>query len=102
MTVARENVAKNRMAQRIAVEHTPVGEIATEYDLILANIVHDVLVELAPTLIRLTAPGGALVLAGILAGPQEENILAVYDRLGCRLRQRQHQDEWAALLLERS
>jgi ribosomal protein L11 methyltransferase len=102
VTVARENIAINRMEGVIEVGLTPAGEIEDQYQLVLANIVHDVLVDLAPALTRLTEPGGCLVLAGILAGPQEENILAVYGRLGCRLLESQHQDEWAALLLERS
>ena len=101
VAVAGENIAINRMEDVIEVGLTPAGAIEGQYQLVLANIVHDVLVDLAPALTRLTEPGGCLVLAGILAGPQEENILAVYGRLGCRLLERQHQDEWAALLLER-
>ena len=102
VAVARENIAINRMEGVIEVGDTPAGMIEGQYQLVLANIVHDVLVDLAPVLTRLTEPGGCLVLAGILAGPQEENILAVYGRLGCRLLESQHQDEWAALLLERN
>jgi ribosomal protein L11 methylase PrmA len=58
-------------------------------------------VDLAPALTRLTAGNGGLVLAGILSGSQEEHILSVFVNLGFRLRERQNQDEWAALLLER-
>ena len=101
VTVARENIAINRMEAVIEVGGTPAEAIEGQYQLVLANIVHDVLVELAPTLTRLTAPGGCLVLAGILAGAQEDNIIAVYGQLGCRLVERQHQDEWAALLLKK-
>ena len=101
VTVARENVEKNRMKTVITVADTPAETITGSYQLVLANIVHDVLVDLAPALTRLTAGNGGLVLAGILSGSQEEHILSVYVNLGFRLRERQNQDEWAALLLER-
>lgn len=101
VAVARENIAHNRMAAVITVDGTPAETILERYDLVLANIVHDVLIDLAPALTRLTRPGGCLVLAGILAGAQEENILRAYGNLGFRLLERQHQEEWAALLLAR-
>ena len=101
VTVARENAQNNHLSQQIEISATPVEQIQGTWGLVCANIVHDVLVALAPTLIGLTRPGGNLVLAGILAGNQEANIISVYNSLGCALLQRQHQDEWAALLLQR-
>ena len=99
--VAGENIAKNRLGQHIAVSTTPADQIPGTYGLVCANIVHDVLTAMAPILTRLTAPGGHLVLAGILRGDQEDNILAVYSNLGCQACDRQYQDEWVALLLQR-
>jgi len=58
-------------------------------------------VEMAPVLARLTAAGGHLVLAGILSGEQEDNIIRVYQQQGCRLLDRRYQEEWVALLLQR-
>ncbi|NCC94760.1 MAG: 50S ribosomal protein L11 methyltransferase, partial [Opitutae bacterium] len=78
VAVARQNVAHNHLAARIELASTPVAEIRGSFQLIAANIVHDVLVDLAPDLTRLTAPGGSLVLAGILVGEQEAHIAGVY------------------------
>jgi ribosomal protein L11 methyltransferase len=99
--VARENIEKNRLEERIEVSTTPVAQIQGTFQLVCANIVHDVLVEMAPVLAELTAAGGDLVLAGILSGAQEEHILAVYHPLGLHLCDRQYQEEWVALLLQR-
>lgn len=101
VTVARENIDKNGLSRIIEVSTTPVAQIQGSYQLVCANIVHDVLVEMAPVLAGLTVSGGHLVLAGILSGKQEDNLIGVYQRLGMQLRERQYQEEWVALLLRR-
>ncbi|ADW16687.1 ribosomal L11 methyltransferase [Desulfobulbus propionicus DSM 2032] len=101
VAVARENIEKNGLAGRIEVSATPVTQIQGSFPLVCANIVHDVLVDMAPALAALTAAGGHLVLAGILRGGQEANILGVYGNLGCASLDRRYQDEWVALLLRR-
>ena len=100
--MARQNVAHNHLGARIELAATPVAEIRGSFQLVAANIVHDVLVDLAPDLTRLTAPGGSLVLAGILGGGQEAHLVQVYAALGCRLHARRSQDEWVALELLRA
>ncbi len=99
--VAGENIAHNKLSESIAVSATPVQEITGTFPLVIANIVHDVLVDMAPTLARLTAAGGFLVLAGILSGMQEENICRVYGELGFTPANRRYQDEWVSLQLRR-
>ncbi len=100
VAVAAENIARNGLAEQIAVSAEPLEEISGQFDLICANILHDVLVELAPALVRRLAAKGQLVLSGLLCGSQEESILGIYGQLGLRLRQAAHEEEWAALLLE--
>jgi len=99
--VAQENIDQNGLSENIAVSTTPVEQIQGSFPLVIANIVHDVLVAMAPTLTRLNTSGGHLVLAGILSGAQEENIIQVYQNLGYALLSRQYQDEWVALQLQR-
>ncbi|MGD9947231.1 MAG: 50S ribosomal protein L11 methyltransferase [Desulfobulbus sp.] len=100
--VALENIAQNGLEEKIAVSTTPVEQIQATFPLVIANIVHDVLVEMAPTLTNLTASGGHLVLAGILSGTQEENLIRLYENLGFELLSRQYQDEWVALQFQRN
>lgn len=101
VAVARDNIANNGLAGKIEISTTPVDQIQGPFPLICANIVHDVLEDMAETLAGLAAPGGCLVLAGILAGDQETNIIRVYRQLGFQPVNRLHQEEWAALLLRR-
>lgn len=67
----RENAAKNGLADRITVADRAAG-VGGEFDVVLANILSGPLVELAPDLAARSRPGGALVLAGLLARQTDE------------------------------
>jgi ribosomal protein L11 methyltransferase len=101
VAAARENVARNGLAERIAVSGDGIALLSGEFQVVAANIVHDVLLSLSGHLRRLTAPGGVLILSGILAGEQEESIGRHFTTLGFSLRDSRRQDEWAALRLDR-
>ena len=100
--VAAENIAQNGLTKKIATSTTPLAEIQGRYPLVCANIVHDVLVEMAPDLAARTTSGGQLVLAGILHGEQEANIITVYAAQGLSLENQMYQDEWVSLRLRRN
>lgn len=100
VTAARDNVAANGLSKQVEVSAAPLENITGSYQLIAANIVHDVLITMAPEIKHLTSPGGQVVLAGILSGEQEQNILHCYSLLGFRQVDSRYREEWAALLLE--
>lgn len=66
--VSRENAAMNGLADRVDffVADLRAGLAGREAELVLANIQADVLMRFAPELGRAVAPGGRLVLSGIL------------------------------------
>jgi len=97
--VATENIANNNLQNKINSSATEVADIRGSFDLVCANIVHDVLVELAPDIGHLLSPGGSLVLAGILRGSQEENIIRIYRKMNINLLKTVYEDEWASMLL---
>lgn len=63
--VAGENLELNR-ATGIEVSGDSLTEISTPFDIVVANIIDGVLVVLQKDLKRLVAPGGALILSGII------------------------------------
>ncbi|MDO8390123.1 MAG: 50S ribosomal protein L11 methyltransferase [Actinomycetota bacterium] len=63
----RANAAANGVAQRLTVSTTLLGDVTGTFDVVAANILAPTLVALAPDLRRVVAPGGALVVSGILA-----------------------------------
>lgn len=94
--VVVETAERNEVAARLEANTTPVEDLTGTYDLVLANIEARVLIPLADALTARVAPGGTLVLSGILVG-QEDDVLAAYPTLRCEARP--VMGEWAALVL---
>jgi len=101
VTAARENVARNNLAEHISVTGDDIADISGDFRLVMANIIHDALLALAVDLARLTVPGGVLILSGILAGEQEVSIVRHFAALGFSPREQRRQGEWAALRLDK-
>jgi ribosomal protein L11 methyltransferase len=103
--VAAENVARNGLADRVrlvlaeGLDHPATGR-AAPFDLVLANILADPLIELAPALSRHLAPGGWAVLSGLL-DRQAGAVRAACRRAGLRAVDEIGDGPWRALLLRR-
>ena len=69
---------------------------ATKSDYVIANILANPLIELAPTLIEFLQPNGILVLSGILA-KEIDRVASAYDKMLTRI-DTTLQDEWARLV----
>lgn len=68
------------------------------YDLVIANILAGPLIELAPGFAAVSAPGGTLILAGLL-DHQARRVAATYRRHGFRLDRRIDNGAWPTLVL---
>ncbi|MEI4472609.1 50S ribosomal protein L11 methyltransferase [Frigidibacter sp. MR17.24] len=68
------------------------------FDLIFANILKGPLIELAPSVAAHAAPGGRVILSGIL-NPQADETLAAYVAEGFVLDVRKELGEWTTLVL---
>lgn len=78
---ARANSAANEVAARYT-EPDSLG--AAAYDVVLANILSNPLKLLAPALLARVAPGGALVLSGVLER-QADEVIAAYRAADARV-----------------
>jgi ribosomal protein L11 methyltransferase len=99
--VAGENIAHNMLKGKIAVCGDDLDDLTGSFDLVCANIIHDILVDMAPAIADLVSEKGAVVLAGILQGEQEKNIIRLYEALGLTLQEARYEDEWVSLFLAR-
>ncbi len=63
-----DNATRNAVAGRVTVSTTPLAEIGGPFPVVLANVLAPELIAMADDLARVTAPGGRLVLSGLLAG----------------------------------
>lgn len=70
------------------------------YDLVLANILARPLARMAPDAVAALAPGGRIVLSGLLA-TQEARVANAYRRQGLALERRYPIEEWTTLVLRR-
>ena len=61
------NAARNGVADLVDVRSTPLADLDGQYDLVVANLLHSTLVELAAALAARVAPEGRLVLSGLLS-----------------------------------
>jgi ribosomal protein L11 methyltransferase len=100
---ARDNAARNGVASILHVELGSVGEgqpFSGEYDLVVANIIARVHIELAPALARAVRPGGTLVLGGIIDAKEPAVRTAFAAEHLALVRREQHED-WVMLLFRK-
>jgi ribosomal protein L11 methyltransferase len=101
--VARENAHLNGIGALMklyvgpGVRH-PLADRPAGFDLIFANILAKPLRLLAPSIARVAAPGGTLILSGLLAR-DVPGVLSAYAAQGWRLDRRYDLEGWAALVL---
>jgi ribosomal protein L11 methyltransferase len=108
--VAAENAAVNhiklgrargqlQLIVAAGMDH-PSLKARAPYDLLIANILAGPLIELAPALAGALAPGGRLILAGLLAH-QAEAVAAAYRRQGMMMSAQAGAAEWPALVMRK-
>lgn len=99
LRTAQENAAKNGVTigrglcgdvLRDAALAEAVGD---GYDVIVANIVADVIIGMAPLFTRKLAPGGTLICSGILSERADE-VAAALTRAGLRVEERAQKGDW--------
>jgi ribosomal protein L11 methyltransferase len=98
--VARENALRNGAAVEIA--QAPLDAVEGTFDVVVANILANTLVELAPAIAAKLAPGGVALLSGIF-GPQEAEVKSAYRAEGLHPLPSgdRREGEWSLLALER-
>lgn len=105
IAVSRENAGINdiplgrapgrlQLCEAAGVDHTSIRARAP-FDLVIANILAGPLIDLAPDFADTLAPGGALILAGLL-DRQTPDVVRAYREAGLRLAGRTG-DEWPCL-----
>jgi ribosomal protein L11 methyltransferase len=97
---ARENFERNGLAGRI---ETGVGSAAQaggrQWQLVVANILAHILIDLLPNLAAALAPDGTLILSGLIVD-QEPEVAAAAEAQGLRLVDRRVTEDWVALVAQ--
>lgn len=99
VAATRDNAARNGLADRVEVTQGSLPEAPAErFELVLANLVAAVLVELAPRLAAHLAPGGTLLASGIIE-PRAGEVVDAMAAAGLLVVTRHDDGEWVSLAL---
>lgn len=79
----------------------PLLHEAAPYDLVLANILKQPLIDLAPDMAAHVAPGGRVILSGLLV-TQADAVADAYHAVGFTTERRDDLDEWTTLVMQRA
>jgi ribosomal protein L11 methyltransferase len=92
------NARRNDVEAQISVSATPVGDLVDRFDVVLANILAPILVELAPAIAARVRPDGCLLVSGLLV-EQRDAVVAAHP--GFTATAETTLDGWLALTLRR-
>jgi ribosomal protein L11 methyltransferase len=99
LTVARENLRVNGMAERVHLSASPLSRIKQTFAVVVANLTAETILELAGALEKKVARNGYLILSGIL--PTKSGAIARHFAVKFKTVKRKRAHEWATLLLQR-
>ena len=97
--VARENVLLNKLGT-IDIRDQLLEEIDEKFDVVIANIIDGVLINLRDDLIQCLNSGGHLFLTGILLEREEHFMENFIDRSGLKVIRRLEKEEWVGYWLQ--
>jgi ribosomal protein L11 methyltransferase len=99
VTATIENARRNDVVGRIIPE-LPKTEYTETYDVVIANILAQPLIDLAGTLVKMMKPEAHIVLSGIMSG-QKIWVKEAYEALGLVFDSEQERDGWVCLAASR-
>ena len=92
------NARLNRLERVINARRGSVPEDAGTFDVVLANLVASVLIQLAPGLARVMAAGDGRLLASGIFRDREEDVTQAFEAAALRITARTAEADWVALV----
>jgi ribosomal protein L11 methyltransferase len=99
--IARRNGAANAVTDRMRCVLGDVEDVrGTDFDMVVANIGGELLIDASSAITCAARRGGHLLLSGILRD-YSDDLADAYQRSGCRVVERRFADEFCTMLLRR-
>ena len=95
------NAVENDVGDRVRVVRPTLADVTGQFTVVVANIGAATLAALAPLVVERTAPGGAVVLSGLLED-QVAAVTAAFEAEGAHLAATAADGEWRALVVRRT
>ncbi len=96
---AKKNIELNNVAN-IELFRGSIADVHGPFDIIAANIISGVLVDLAPDIASSLSPGGLAILSGILA-EQADEVIAACVQSGMTVRELFPDGKWVSIVVSR-
>ncbi len=97
---AHENFVINEVQDFINLQQGSVTEISDKFDLILANLFGDLLMQIAPMIVNNLSENGLLI-AGGMAVSQSKKVISVFENLGLTEKKHYEDENWCVSVLKR-
>ncbi|WP_413290085.1 50S ribosomal protein L11 methyltransferase [Bdellovibrio sp. HCB337] len=98
--VAKENVKLNKMPE-IDISDALLEEVKGEYDVVIANIIDGVLINIRKDLLRVLKPGGFLFLTGILTERDNLFFEKFIEASNLKVLRRLEKEEWVGYWVQK-
>jgi ribosomal protein L11 methyltransferase len=99
--VARENASINNVSHLVELREAQPSQLAgRDFDVVIANLTAEVIVDLIPELVACLATNGLMILSGILSELAEE-VQRSLRASGLEVTERRDASEWSALIARR-
>ena len=98
--VARENVKLNKLEADIVIGDELIEEIDDSFDVVVANIIDGVLIQIKTALLSILKPGGHIFLTGILLERESHFIEHFFEDSGLEVVRRIEKDEWVGFWMK--
>lgn len=97
---AKRNLIENRL-NNVTLIHGDVSEAKGQYDMVVANLLLNVLIENSSKIGSLLKPSGIAILSGLIKGQEVELLPRMIDN-GLRPLQTYHYNNWATIVMDKS
>lgn len=98
--VAARNAEQNGVGTAFRAEGTALASVEGEFDLVFGNLIAEILVDLSAAVVARCAPGGRMILSGILT-EKSGWVVEEFGTHGASLVEEATDGEWSALLLRK-
>lgn len=98
VTSAKSNIQLNNLPSKITVgENNLLENVTVEADIVVANILANIILQLIPDAMRVVKPGGYFISSGIIAEQREEIVTALKNE-GFKIQQINQMEDWIVII----